>query len=83
MHPLEKVGILRYEFICARVCNVVVFLPWHWYHRFLVSVARATVHQSGDGQSVLLSGISNFPSDAIYHLDDTLSIAIYCYVSSG
>ena len=28
-------------------------------------------------QSVLLTGISNFPSDAMYHPDDTLLIAIY------
>ena len=34
-------------------------------------------------QSVLFIGKSNFPSDAMYHPDDTLSIAIYCCVSSG
>ena len=34
-------------------------------------------------QSVLLTGISNFPSDAMYHPDDTLLIAIYCCISSG
>ena len=36
-----------------------------------------------DSQSVLLTGISDFLLDAMYHPDDTLLIAICCCMLSG